>query len=115
MWRRLCQPPNKAFAAGERLYKNLGFFLSPRRFGATVTAGKLFHASGGINKLLFAGEKRMTSSTNTDLDIATSRAGVIHRAACANHIGLVIFWMDAGFHLERGARNVIARSRARKV
>jgi hypothetical protein len=26
---------------------------------------------------------------------------VIHRAACANHICLVIFWMDAGFHLER--------------
>jgi hypothetical protein len=24
---------------------------------------------------------------------------VIHRAACANNIGLVIFWMDAGFHL----------------
>jgi hypothetical protein len=29
---------------------------------------------------------------------------VIHHAACANNIGLVIFWMDAGFHLkeERG-------------
>jgi hypothetical protein len=29
---------------------------------------------------------------------------VIDRAACANNICLVIFWMDAGFHLkeERG-------------
>src|SRR6266516_4223413 len=115
MWRRLRQPPNKAFAAGERLYKNLGFFLSPRRFGATVTAGKLFHGSGGIHKLLFAGEKRMTSGTNTDPNIATSRAGMIHRAACANNIGLVIFWMYAGFHLERGARNLISLSHVRKV
>jgi hypothetical protein len=82
----------------------LSFFRRPRGFRATVTAGKFFHAPGGIYKLLFAGEKWMTSSTNTDLDIAASRAGVIHHAACANNIGLVIFWMDAGFHLkeERG-------------
>jgi hypothetical protein len=40
---------------------------------------------------------------------------VIHRAACAHDIGLVIFWMDAGFHLRNGVRNVIARSRPRKV
>jgi hypothetical protein len=82
----------------------LSFFLSPSGFRATVTAGKFFHAPGGIHKLLFAGEKWMTSSTNTDLDIATSRAGVVHRAARANHICLVIFWMDAGFHLERERR-----------
>jgi hypothetical protein len=100
---------------GKRLYKNLSFFLSPRGFGATVTAGKFFHAPGGIHKLLFACEKWMTSSTNTDLNIATSGAGVIDRAACAHNIGFVIFWMDAGFHLRNGARNLIARSRARKV
>jgi len=101
-------------AAGERLYNQLRFFLSPRGFRATVTAGKFFHAPGGIHKLLFAGEKWMTSSTDTDLDIATSRAGVIHRAACANDICLVIFWMDAGFHL-KGARNLIAQRRPRKI
>ncbi len=100
---------------GKRLYNQLSFFLRSRSFGATVTAGKLFNAPGGINKLLFAGEKWMTSGTNTDLNIATSGAGVIHRAACAHHIGLVIFWMDAGFHLRNGARNLIARSRARKA
>ena len=100
---------------GKRLYKNLSFLLSPRGFGATVTAGKLFDAPGGINKLLFAGEKWMTSGTNTDLNIATSGAGVIHRAACAHHVGLVIFWMDAGFHVRNGARNLIARSRTRKA
>jgi hypothetical protein len=40
---------------------------------------------------------------------------VIHRAACARDIGFVIFWMDAGFHLRNGVRNLIARSRPRKV
>jgi hypothetical protein len=33
---------------------------------------------------------------------------VIHRAACAYHIGLVIFWMNGCFHLLNGARNVFA-------
>jgi len=100
---------------GKRLYKNLSFLLSPRRFGATVTAGKLFNAPGGIHKLLFACEKWMASGTNTDLNIATRGAGVIDRAACAHHIGFVIFWMDAGFHLRNGVRKLIARSRPRKV
>ncbi|OLA96382.1 MAG: hypothetical protein AUH19_07335 [Verrucomicrobia bacterium 13_2_20CM_55_10] len=99
----------------KRLYNQLSFFLSPSGFGATVTSGKFFDAPGGVHKFLFAGEKWMTSSTNTDLNIATSGAGVIYRAACANNIGLVIFWMDAGFHLQCGARNVIARNHARKV
>ena len=100
---------------GKRLYKNLSFLLSPRGFGATVTAGKLLNAPGGIHKLLFACEKWMASGTNTDLNIATRGAGMIDRAACAHHVGFVIFWMDAGFHLRNGVRNLIARSRARKV
>ncbi len=100
---------------GKRLYKNLSFLLSPGGFGATVTAGKLFNAPGGIHKLLFACEKWMASGTNTDLNIATRGAGVIDRAACAHHIGFVIFWMDAGFHLRNGVRNLIARSSPRKV
>jgi hypothetical protein len=33
---------------------------------------------------------------------------VIHRAACAHHISLVIFWMNACFHLLNGARNLFA-------
>ena len=95
---------------GKRLYKNLSFLLSPRGFGATVTAGKLFNATGGIHKLLFACEKWMASGTNTDLNIATRGAGVIHRAACAHHISLVIFWMNACFHLLNGARNVFVNA-----
>jgi len=50
----------------------------------------------------------MTSGTNADLNIATRGASVIHRAACAHHISLVIFWMNACFHLLNGARNVFA-------
>ena len=100
---------------GKRLYNQLSFFLRSRSFGATVTAGKLFNAPGGIHKLLFACEKWMASGTNTDLNIATRGAGVIDRAACAHHVGFVIFWMDAGFHLRNGVRNLIARSRPRKV
>jgi hypothetical protein len=100
---------------GKRLYGQLSFFLSPRGFGATVTPGKFFYAPGRIHKLLFACEKWMASSANSDLNIATRRAGVIHRAARAHDIGFVIFWMDAGFHLRNGVRNLIARSRQRKV
>jgi hypothetical protein len=34
---------------------------------------------------------------------------VIHRAACAYNIGLVILWMNTGFHLRKGAWNLLAR------
>jgi hypothetical protein len=33
---------------------------------------------------------------------------VIHRAACANHISVVIVRMNAFFHLLNGARNLCA-------
>ena len=100
----------KAFAAGKRLYNELSFLLGAGSFGAAVTAGKLLDPARGIDKLLFAGEKGMTSGTNADLNIATRGAGVIHRAACAHHINLVIFWMNSCFHLVSGARNVFAAS-----
>src|SRR4029450_9517949 len=72
----------------------LSFLFSPRGFGATVTAGKFLDASRRVHELLFAGEKGMTSSANTDLNIAARRTGVIHRATCARYIGLVILWMN---------------------
>src|SRR5215211_961515 len=92
----------------KRLYKKLSFLLSAGSFGATVTAGKFLDPTRSIDKFLFACEKGMTSSTNADLNIATRGAGVIHRAACAHHISLVIFWMNVCFHLLNGARNVSA-------
>ena len=99
---------DNAFAAGARLYDQLSFLLNAGSFGAAVTAGKFLDPARGIDKLLFAGEKGMTSCTNADLNIATRGASVIHRAACAYHIGLVIFWMNGCFHLVNGARNVFA-------
>ena len=62
----------KAFAAGERLYNELSFLLGAGSFGAAVTAGKFLDSARGIDKLLFAGEKGMTSGTNADLNIATA-------------------------------------------
>ena len=84
----------------------LSFLLSPRRFGAAITASEFLDASGGIDELLFARKKGMTSCTNTDLNIATRRPRVIHRAARTDHVGLVILWMNACFHLSNGAQNV---------
>ena len=100
----------KAFGAGERLYNELSFLLGAGSFGAAVTAGKFLDPARGIDKLLFAGEKGMTSGTNTDLNIATRGAGVIHRAACTHHISLVIFWMNPCFHRLNGARNVFVNA-----
>ena len=91
---------------GKRLYNELSFLLSSRRFGAAVAASEFLDAPGGIDELLFAGEKGMTSRTNTDLNIATRGTGVIYRTARAYHIGLVILWMNTGFHLLKGARNL---------
>src|SRR5947208_11835705 len=98
----------KAFAAGQRLYNELSFLLSPRGFGAAVAASEFLDAPGGIDELLFAGEKGMTSGTNTDLNIATRGTGMIHRAARTDDVGLIILWMNACFHLQNGARNVSA-------
>jgi hypothetical protein len=88
----------------------LSFFLSAGSFRAAVTAGELLDPASGIDKFLFAGEKGMTSGTNADLNIATRGAGVIDRAARAHHISLVIFWMNAFFHLLNGARNLFANA-----
>ena len=84
----------------------LSFLLGARSFGAAIAARELFHAPSRIDKFLFAGEKGMTSGTNADLNIATSRAGVIHHTARAYDISLVVFGMNACFHLLNGARNL---------
>ena len=111
----LCQPHTEAgVRRGERPYSDLSFLFGSRRFGAAVTAGELFHASGGIDELLFTREKWMTSGTNTDLNITARRARVIYHAARADDVGLIILWMNACFHFRKRARNVIARNCSRK-
>jgi hypothetical protein len=94
----------------KRLYNELSFLLGASGFGAAVAPDEFLDATRGINKLLFAGEKGMTSGANTDLNIATRGAGVIHRPACAHDISVVIFWMNTCFHLTNRARNLSARA-----
>ena len=88
----------------------LSFLLSAGSSCAAVTAGKFLDSPRSIDEFLFAGEKGMTSGTNADLNIATRGTRVIYRAACAHHIGLVIFWMNGCFHLLNGARNLFANA-----
>ena len=95
-------------------YRNLGFLARASCLGAAVTTSKFLDASRRIHELLFAGEKRMTSGANTDLNIIMCRAGMIHRSTCAYHVGLVILWMNTAFHLRKGAWNLLARCAPRK-
>src|SRR5437660_2732389 len=81
-----------------RYRSQLTFFARARSLGAAVALGEFFDTTGGVDEFLFAGEKRMTSGTDTDSNVATGRAGMIHRAARANDVGFVILWVNACFH-----------------
>ena len=85
---------------GERA-RQLTLFTRARGFGAAVALGEFFDAAGRVHKFLFAGEKRMAGGADTDSNVAPGRAGVIHRAARANDVGLVVFWMNACFHVRK--------------
>jgi len=95
------ETPRQSEAATAR---QLTLFTRARGSGAAVTLGEFFHATGRIDELLLAGEKRMTSGADTDSNVAPGRAGLIDRAARANHVGLVIFWMNACFHVRNERR-----------
>ena len=82
--------------------------------GATVTTRELFHAPGGVDEFLFAGEKRMAGSTDADFNVSFGRASVINRAARANHIGLLIIGMNVRLHVQKGAQNLAAKGQIRK-
>ena len=88
-----------AAVADSRYRSQLTFFARARSFGAAVALGEFFNATGRVHEFLFAGEKRMTSSAYADSNIATRRARMIHSPACTDHIRLVIFRMNAGFHV----------------
>ena len=90
----------------ERLYDSLSFLVCPRGFSAAVAAREFFDTPGGIDELLLAREKWMTSSTDADFNVPTCRARVIDRAACTYNIGLVILRMNARFHDCERARNL---------
>ena len=79
----------------------LTFFARARSFSAAVALGEFFDATGRVHKFLLAGKKRMASGANTDSNVATRRACLIDRAARADDICLVIFWVNACFHRQK--------------
>src|SRR5438477_557404 len=85
---------------GERAVQ-LSFFARTHSFGAAVTLGEFLNSTCGVDEFLLAGKKRMAGRANTDSNVAPGRAGVIHRAARANDIGLRIFWVNACFHVRK--------------
>lgn len=76
----------------------LTFLAAPSRPSAAVTLGEFLDTTCRVDEFLLAGEKRMAGRTNTDSKIASSRAGMIHRTARTNHVGLLIFRVNACFH-----------------
>src|SRR5438105_11250018 len=106
-----------AVGAGARRGKRLYIQLSLARaggLGAAVTAREFFHAPGGIDKFLFAGEKRMAGGADADFNVSFGRAGVINRAARANDIGLLIIWMNVRLHVQKRVQNLAAEGQIRK-
>jgi hypothetical protein len=84
----------------------LTFFAGASGFGAAVAARKFLDPSRRIDELLLTREKRVASGADADFNITPGRAGVIHRAARANDIGLHVFRMNVRFHVRKGARNL---------
>jgi hypothetical protein len=68
------------------------FFLLP------VFPIKPLDATRGIDQLLFAGEKRVAVRTDFDVNLFFGRTRRPCVAACANHMTLDIFGMNAFFH-----------------
>ena len=77
----------------------LSFLLSPGRFGAAVAASEFLDAPGGVDELLFAGEKRMARGADADFNVPLGRAGVVDSTASAGDVGLEILWMNVRFHV----------------
>jgi len=103
--RRLRNHPESPFVRRNQL----SFFgNSASRFRAAVAAGEFFNTAGGVDKLLFAGEKRMAGRANADLNVPTRRAGMVDRAACADNIRLAVFRMNVRFHGGKRARTLVA-------
>src|SRR3954451_20350526 len=75
----------------------LSFLSGARGFGAAVTAREFFHASRGVDKLLFASEERMGGCANADLDVRPRRPCMVNRATSAHDFGLKILGMNVGF------------------
>ena len=87
---------------------------SAGRFRAAIAAREFLHPAGGIDELLFAGEKRMAGGADADFDVPASRAGMVDRAAGAANVRLVVVRMNVRFHVGKRVRTVAAESAGRK-
>jgi hypothetical protein len=81
---------------------------------APVPAGELLNSAGGIDKLLFAGKKRMAGGADADLDVLAGRAGMVDRTAGAANLRLVVVRMNVRFHSGKRVEKVTAKVRCRK-
>ena len=97
-------------------WNQLSFFgdAGPDGLCAAITAGKLLDPTGGVDELLFAGEKRMAGGANANFDVPAGRAGMVDRTAGADHFRLVIVRMNVRFHVGKRVRTVAAESAGRK-
>jgi hypothetical protein len=66
----------------------------------SITLVEAIDASRGIDQLLFAGEERVASRTNFDVQIAfLRRASLESLAASAANGNFDVFWVNSWFHL----------------
>ena len=84
------------------------------RLGAAVAAREFLDPARGIDKLLFAGEKRMAGGADADFNVPARRAGMIDRAAGAANFRLVVVRMNVRFHSGKRAGKVAAKGARRK-
>jgi hypothetical protein len=84
----------------------LSLFDGASGLGAAVTARELLDASRCIDEFLLSRKKRVARGADADFNVTPGRTGMIHRAACANDVGLYVFRMNVRFHVRKGARNL---------
>ena len=70
------------------------------RWFLAIALVEAIDASRGINQLLFAGEERVASRANFDVQVALlGRAGLECLAASAGNSYIDVFWVNSWFHL----------------
>ena len=90
-WLMLCaQKHQLKLLSGSR---GFGWFLA-------IAFVEAIDASRGIDQLLFAGEERVASRANFDVQVALlGRAGLECLAASAGNGYIDVFWVNSWFHL----------------
>ena len=84
----------------------LSLFRGPDSLGAAVAARELLNTTGGVDELLFPGEKRMASRADADSNVRARGAGVIGRTARTDDIGFLIIRMNIRLHGNNRARTI---------